>query len=168
MGLFKPKTLPLVILPKDTVLLPGIIIRVPIANRLDILALLSKVYSRAGTQNERLSKEDSTAIGCIPLKSSLLNSEGQKLIDVKGAEESNGGSAVDLAQATTADLFGYGTVAKVVGIDGRRTAEPAIAVEGVSRFKIEKFVRDRPYIEAEVKHLNDECENLMASFQRRD
>ncbi|KAI9770620.1 MAG: hypothetical protein M1840_003212 [Geoglossum simile] len=156
MGLFKPKTLPLVILPKDTVLLPGTILRVPIVNRLDILALLSKVYSRASTQNERLSKEDSTAIGCIPLKSPLLNSEGQRLIGAKGTEGSNDGSAMDPAQATGADLFGYGTVAKVVGIDGRRTAEPAIAVEGVSRFKIEKFVRDQPYIEAEVKHLNDE------------
>ncbi|KAI9787176.1 MAG: hypothetical protein M1839_003411 [Geoglossum umbratile] len=156
MGLFKPKTLPLVVLPKDTVLLPGTVIRVPIANRPDILALLSKVYSRANTQNERLSKEASTAIGCIPLKSSLLSNEGQKLIDAQGTEERAGGPAIGPEQATSADLFGYGTVAKVAGIDGRRTAEPAIVVEGVSRFKVEKFVRDRPYIEAEVKHFNDE------------
>ncbi|KAH0563047.1 hypothetical protein GP486_002380 [Trichoglossum hirsutum] len=156
MGLHKPKTLPLIPLPNDALLLPGVILRVPIANRPDMLALLSKVYSRTNTQNERLSREDYTAVGCIPLKSPLLNSEGQRLIDSQSTEERTGGIAVDPAQATRGDLFGYGAVAKVVGMDGRRTTEPAIIVEGVSRFKVEKIVRDRPYFEAEVKHISDE------------
>ncbi|KAH0545577.1 hypothetical protein FGG08_000408 [Glutinoglossum americanum] len=131
MGLYKPKILPLIPLPNDTVLLPGIIIRVPIANRPDILALLSKVYSRANTQNERLAKEDTTAIGCVPLRSPLLSNEGQKLTDSQRSEDGPGGTAVDPSQATKEYLFGYGTVAKVAGLDGRRTTEPAIVVEGV-------------------------------------
>src|SRR3954447_24306760 len=73
-------TLPVIPLAKDTVLLPGIVLRIPVAgNRPDIPALLSNVYSRAAskTPSQRL---DNVNIACVPMNSPFLSSNGQRMI----------------------------------------------------------------------------------------
>ena len=76
--------LPVIPLAKDTVLLPGIILRIPVpGDRSDIPTLLSTVYSRAAskTPSQRL---DNVNVVCVPLGSPLLSRTGQKTISEKG------------------------------------------------------------------------------------
>lgn len=152
----KPVTLPVIPLAKDTVLLPGIVLRIPVAgNRPDIPALLSNVYSRAAskTPGQRL---ENVNIACVPLNSPFLTPNGQKMI----AEDGQGPDAkerldINPANATKEDLFGYGVAAKISGVEGRGTGEFALLVEGVSRVRIEKLTQERPFFEAEVAYEYD-------------
>ncbi|MCJ1415945.1 hypothetical protein MMC32_002280 [Xylographa parallela] len=154
----KHKLLPLIPLARDSVLLPGVTLRVPVQNRPDIPALLSSVYTRAATP-----KADTTSIsvGCVPLCSPLLSPEGQNLLEDaeirvrKTAEH----LATNPGRADEKDLFGYGTVAKISGVQGRRPGELALVVEGLRRFRIERFTQFKPYMEAEVVYLDDDVPN---------
>ncbi|CAF9939135.1 MAG: hypothetical protein ALECFALPRED_007989 [Alectoria fallacina] len=155
MGQSKSQTLPILPLPKGSVLLPGITIRVPVANRTDIPALLTSVFTK-----DRRPKPDATAIsiGCVPINSPLLRSDGQQLLedgDTKNPrrvddENTNPGDA------DHRDLFMYGTVAKISGVQGRRADDLSLIVEGVRRFRIDRFTQMRPYFEAEVAYLEEE------------
>lgn len=149
MSLPRPKSLPIIALAKDSVLLPGITLRVPVTNRSDIPALLSSVYARAATP-----KPDATAIsiGCVPVNSALLSKDGQQLIDSKEVDSRRRQGLFDVnpGKANKEDLFSYGTMAKISGVQGRRPGELALIVEGVTRFRIEKVTQERPYLEAEV------------------
>src|ERR1700753_2096142 len=105
----KPVTLPVIPLAKDPVLLPGIVLRIPVAgNRPDIPALLSNVYSRAAskTHTQRL---DSVNSACGPLKSPHLSQNGQKVIsqDEKSSKSKERLEA-NPASIKKEDLFGYG------------------------------------------------------------
>ncbi|KAI9872202.1 MAG: hypothetical protein M1830_001918 [Pleopsidium flavum] len=154
MGPSKPKTLPLIALAKDSVLLPGITLRLPVSNRTDIPALLASVYTRAATP-----KPDATAIsiGCVPLNSPLLSKDGQQLIESRDVESGirQGSLDIDPGKANKEDLFSYGTMAKISGVQGRRPGELALVVEGVKRFRIDNITQERPYIEAEVTYFNE-------------
>ena len=62
---------------------------------------------------------------------------------------------VNPAKADQENLFHYGTIAKISGVQGRRQ-DLALIVEGVSRFRVERFTQFKPYISAEVTYLEDE------------
>ena len=155
MGQRKSQTIPILPLPKGSVLLPGITLRIPVANRTDIPALLTSVFTR-----DKRPRVDPTAIsiGCVPINSPLLRSDGQQLLDYgdpKGTrplydETTNPGDA------DHRDLFMYGTVAKISGVQGRRADDLSLIVEGIRRFRIDRFTQMRPYFEAEVAYLDEE------------
>ncbi|GFG01353.1 LON domain serine protease, putative [Aspergillus lentulus] len=141
--------LALVPLPKGSVLLPGVTLRIPVSNRPDLANLLSALLDQTN-----LGKRDGNTItfGCVPLSSPLLSNDGQQLIedgslDVAKKEEYD---AIDAGQARKEDLFRYGTVGKVIGVQRRAYAEPFLVVQGVQRFTIKHILRDRPFFEAEV------------------
>ncbi|RAL65647.1 hypothetical protein DID88_005318 [Monilinia fructigena] len=119
MGPVKTANLPIIPLAKGTVLLPGIILRIPVSGqRTDIPALLSGVYSRAAstTPSQRL---DNVHIACIPLNSPFLTQDGQKMIT--GDERTpRPKERLDIkpSNATKDDLFGYGVAAKISGVEG--------------------------------------------------
>jgi ATP-dependent Lon protease len=153
----KAITLPVIPLAKDTVLLPGIVLRVPVSgNRADIPALLSNVYSRAAakTPSQRL---DNVNIACVPLNSPFLAPNGQRMIG-QDEKTSKPKERLDInpASATKDDLFGYGVAAKISGVEGRGTGEFALLVEGVARIRIEKITQERPFFEAEVTYEYDD------------
>lgn len=153
----KTATLPLIPLAKDTVLLPGIILRIPVAsNRPDVPALLSTIYSRAAskTPSQRL---DNVSIACVPLNSPLLSPNGQKMIsqDDKGPQPKER-LDINPASATKDDLFNYGVAAKISGVEGRGTGEFALLVEGVARIRVDRCTQERPFFEAEVTYEYDE------------
>ncbi len=162
MGQSKSQSLPILPLPKGSVLLPGITLRVPITDRKDIPALLSTVFTR-----DRRPRPDATAIaiGCVPINSGLLRSDGQRLLDDGGSksrrriddEDTNPGDA------DHRDLFMYGTVAKISGVQGRRADDLSLIVEGIRRFRIDRFTQMRPYYEAEVAFLDEEGESAEAA-----
>ena len=155
MGQSRSQTLPILPLPKGSVLLPGTTLRIPVANRTDLPALLTSVFAKDGQP-----RPDATAVllGCVPINSPLLRSDGQQLLEDGERrrprriddEDTNPGNA------DHRDLFMYGTVAKISGVQGRRADDLSLIVEGVRRFRIDRFTQMRPYFEAEVAYLDEE------------
>ncbi|OXV08472.1 hypothetical protein Egran_03760 [Elaphomyces granulatus] len=145
----KRSKLPIVPLPKDVVLLPGVTLRIPVSNRPDIANLL--LNRTASLKRERV------VFACVPLKSPYLSADGQQLLDDGASEalQDEEYEAIDAGQARKEDLFAYGTVAKMVGVQGRAHTEPYLVVEGIRRFEIVEILKERPFFEAEVM-LNDE------------
>ncbi|KAF1821817.1 ATP-dependent protease La [Dissoconium aciculare CBS 342.82] len=151
-------TLPLVPLPHSLVLLPGVTTKIPLQNRADIAAILAHIYSKAAIPRPEPS---SVTVGCVPINSPYLSADGKRLIedtDAKGKEKEKkrATSQVDPASARKSDLFQYGTLARVTGVQGRRAGELVLVVEGVRRFKIDKVFRERPYFEAKVTVFEEE------------
>ncbi|KAJ5370861.1 Lon protease peroxisomal [Penicillium cataractarum] len=144
--------LPLVPLAKGSVLLPGVTLRIPVSNRPDLTNLLSSLVDRP-------SKRDGNSItfGCIPLSSPFLSRDGQQLLEGEESEDDRKEDydSIDAGQARKDDLFRYGTVGKVIGVQRRAYAEPYLLVQGSQRFTIKKVLKDRPFFEAEV-YLHDE------------
>ncbi|KAK1060284.1 hypothetical protein LTR74_012004 [Friedmanniomyces endolithicus] len=143
----RTRTLPLIPLPSSLVLLPGVTARIPLQNRADVAALLANIYSKAATPRPEPS---SITIGCVPLKSAYLSADGKQLLEA--AEKAAKGVSVqtDPSQARKLDLFQYGVLARVTGVQGRREGQLTLVVEGVSRFRTDKIIRERPYFEARV------------------
>ena len=149
------RTLPLIPLPHPTVLLPGVVTRIPLQNRADIAAILANIYSKASTPRPEAS---SVTVGCVPLNSPYLSPDGKQLIENGDAkDDKRAAGQTDPALAGKADLFMYGTMARVTGVQGKRPGELNLMVEGINRFKIEKIVRERPYFEAKVALHEDEA-----------
>ncbi|KAL2262678.1 hypothetical protein VTK26DRAFT_500 [Humicola hyalothermophila] len=149
-------TLPVIALPRGSVLLPGIVQRVPVtADRPDIAALLALVYTRAAskTPNGRI---DTVPIACFPLASPFLGPKGQLLIQDGERAASPDRGEFDPAKASKADLFPWGVAAKITGIEGRGTGEFKILVEGVTRIRLEKLYHEKNYLEAKVVSYQDE------------
>lgn len=155
MGQNKSQTIPILPLTKGSVLLPGITLRVPIANRTDIPALLSTVFTQ-----DRRPQPDATAIviGCVPINSPLLRSDGQHLIDdgQPKTRRRTDNENINPGVADHRDLFMYGTVAKISGVQGRRANDLSLIVEGIRRFRIDRFTQMRPHFEAEIMYLDEE------------
>ncbi|KAI5363211.1 putative ribosomal protein S5 domain 2-type [Septoria linicola] len=141
----RSRTLPLVPLPHSLVLLPGVTTRVPLQNRADIAAILANLYSKATTPRPEAS---SVTVGCVPVNSHHLTSDGKQFIEEKSVKAQ--AVEVDPANARKKDVFQYGTMARVTGVQGRRPGELTLVVEGVTRFKIDEITHERPYFEAKV------------------
>lgn len=147
----KTRTLPLIPLPYNSVLTPGVSLRIPLQGRADVAALLAHIYSKASTPRPEAS---SVTVGCVPLNSPYLSPDGKRLIGDGEAKDSRAATPpaaeLDPSQARKPDLFHYGAMARVTGVQGRRPGELTLVVEGISRFKVEKVTRERPYFEAKV------------------
>jgi ATP-dependent Lon protease len=144
----KTRTLPLVPLPHNLILLPGVTARIPLQNRADVAAILANIYSKASTPRPEPS---SVTVGCVPLNSPYLSPDGKRLIeDAEAKDRKPNVIESDPGQARKPDLFQYGTMAKVTGVQGRRPEELNLVVEGMSRFKVDKITQERPYFQARV------------------
>ncbi|KAI4117877.1 MAG: hypothetical protein LQ345_001972 [Seirophora villosa] len=155
MGKAKSQMLPILPLPKGVVLFPGITLRIPVAGRSDVLSLLKSIYARSKTP-----KPDAAdvPVGCVPLNSPLLSSDGQQLIEANQPSGQEQDEAIDHTheEATSTSLFGYGTVARITGVRGRRD-DLTLVVEGFRRFKIDEVTQERPYFEATVIYPDEEA-----------
>src|SRR5438034_4360852 len=90
------KKLAILPLPKDSVLLPGVTLRIPISNRPDIPVLLTSLFSP--TVSPRASNA-SVIVGCVPLSSPLLSKDGQQLLE---GQDRKGNSPSDPVLANVA------------------------------------------------------------------
>ena len=155
MGQSRSQTLPIIPLPKGVVLLPGVTLRIPVAGRSDILALLTSIYSRS-----KATRPDAAAvpIGCVPLRSPLLSPDGKQLIESKSpnGKDHDEDASARLEYENSNDLFGYGTVARISGVQGRRPDDLTLVVEGLRRFKIIDVTQERPFLEAAVTIFENE------------
>ena len=141
------RNLPLIPLPHSLVLLPGVTTRIPLQSRADIAAVLAHIYSQASTPRPDAA---GVTVGCVPLNSRYLSPDGHQLIEDGETNAKDVDFQTDPAQARKSDLFRYGTLARVTGVQGRRQGELTLVVEGVSRFMVDKIIRERPYFEAKV------------------
>lgn len=153
----------LVPLPKGSVLFPGVSLRIPVSNRPDLANLLSSLLERTNSGHRN---GNAITFGCIPLNSPFLSKDGQNLLEDgnlsdKKREEYD---SIDAGQARGEDLFTYGTIGKVVGIQRRAFAEPFLLVQGVQRFTLKRVLKERPFFEAEVI-LHEEKGKLFVWFR---
>ncbi|KAK4943100.1 hypothetical protein LTR10_017299 [Elasticomyces elasticus] len=169
MGFTAKATIPLLPLAKDSVLLPGVTLRISVSNRADIPLLLSTAFQRATRSRAGTAQ---LPIGCVPLNSPFLSPDGKDLLD-SSKKESSGHIEADVepGNATKKDLFGYGTLARIVGVQGNSNTDPYLVVEGVQRFKIDRIKHEKPNFEAEVTFYEDEVPDpndgdIRASFTR--
>lgn len=141
---------------------PGTTIRIS-ANRPDIPVLLSAAFNRGRKSPSAIAN---LPIGCIPINSALLSADGKDLLDSNKRESSQGGTRnVEPGKAKKADLFLYGTLAKIVGVQGQN--EPYIQVEGAQRFRVDKILHERPYFEAECTFFEDDTPDLQDTELRK-
>jgi ATP-dependent Lon protease len=64
--------------------------------------------------------------------------------------------AKDPSKADARDVFQYGVMAKISGVQGQRPSNLGLIVEGVRRFRIERFTQFKPYMECEVTYLDED------------
>lgn len=90
--------------------------------------------------------------------SPLLSHEGQNLLEDSEIRTRKTAEMLSSNPATVdeGDLFGYGVVAKISGVQGRKPGELALVVEGVGRFRVNRFTQFRPYMECDITPLGDE------------
>ena len=169
MGYGPPATIPLIPLAHGSVLLPGVTLRIPIATRPDIPLLLQSAFSQAASSR----KGSSLTVGCVPLKSPYLSHDGQQLLEGKREDGRRRPEhiEVDPEKASKDDLFRYGTVAKLIGVQGRSNLEPSLLVEGIQRFSIDQVLQRRPYLKADVTLYDEDAPNaqdaeLQAKFDQ--
>lgn len=155
MGQYSSETLPILPLPYGSVLLPGVTLRIPVSGRSDIPALLSAIYTR---DRRLIPNASAITIGCLPINSPLLRSDGQELLGTsdKSQQREDEIEALNLDSIDHRNLFMYGTVARVSGVQGRRSDDLSLVVEGIRRFRVERFKQMRPFFEAEVAFLDEE------------
>ncbi|KAK3380109.1 Lon protease C-terminal proteolytic domain-containing protein [Lasiosphaeria ovina] len=149
-------TLPVITLPRGTVLLPGVVQRIAVSpNRPEIASLLAAVYTRAASKapNGRI---DTVPIACVPFASPLLGPNGQLLLQTEQEPPSPDRSDADVPKPTKADLFDWGVAAKITGVEGRGTGEFTLLVEGVARLRVDKIYADKPYLECKVVYYQDD------------
>ncbi|KAF3942376.1 hypothetical protein ABW19_dt0203464 [Dactylella cylindrospora] len=175
--------LPIIPLPAGHVLLPGVMKRIHVTDRPDVVALLRKVFGRSP---EEFLSNAHNLVGCVPLKAPspfqfLRDKSDQR--HVEGESESplerEAFGVEDLAERiinavirpdtkipVPNDLFTHGVSAKVVGLEERTVGGMTILVEGQAVFKVLKFVQDNPYIEAEVEYAPVENAEVDANGQK--
>ncbi|KPI36031.1 uncharacterized protein AB675_1687 [Cyphellophora attinorum] len=168
MGYTAKSTIPLLPLARDAVLLPGTTLRIPVSGRADISLILS---SALRTRNRTITAN--IPIGCVPLNSPYLSNDGKDLIENGQKDNAEQEPIPELhpSKAKKDDIFGFGTLAKIIGVQGTPGQESYLLVEGLQRFKIETITHERPYFEAEVHFFEEETPNtndgdLRASFTR--
>jgi ATP-dependent Lon protease len=169
MGYTAKSTIPLIPLPRDSVLLPGVTLRIPVSGRADIPLIFSNAFQR--TRNRTITAN--IPIGCVPLNSPFLSKDGQDLIEgpEKEPDSHSESSHINPNKAKKDDIFGFGTLAKIVGVSGSPNQESYLLVEGLQRFRIEHILHERPYFEAEVHFYEEETPSandgdIRASFTR--
>jgi len=144
--------LPLIPLAPPLAVLPGTTVTIPIANRSDIAAILAKIYSISPTARP----DAAITVACVPLCSNTLAPDGRLLI--ADGEQGAGPAAAyesDPMQAGAKDVFGWGCVARVSGVQGRRSGGLSLVVEGLERVRIVEVVQERPYFEGELEGVEE-------------
>lgn len=146
------KVLPLIPLAPPLAVLPSTTLKIPIANRSDVAAILAKIYSISPTARP----DAAITVACVPLNSQSVSPADGKLL-IEDAERSNTGSVyqTDPVHATKKDIFGYACIAKVSGVQGRRQGELSLVVEGLERVRVVDVVQDRPYFEGELEAMEE-------------
>ncbi|KAK8118899.1 uncharacterized protein PG998_003525 [Apiospora kogelbergensis] len=136
-ALTQPALMPVIPLAKGSVLFPGSVLRIPVpSSRGDIPAMLSNVYARAS--------KGSTRVDQIPVVCAPLASEPEKHPELPDA---------DIIKKE--NIYGYGVMSKITGIQGQNSGEFSLLVQGIGRVSVDKITQDDPFFEGRVRPLVD-------------
>ncbi|KAF1928112.1 ATP-dependent protease La [Didymella exigua CBS 183.55] len=145
------KVLPLIPLAPPLAVLPGTTVKIPITNRSDVAAILAKIYSISATARP----DAAITVACVPLNSKAVNPVDGRLLVAGGEGGDPRGYESDPVQAARRDVFGFGCIAKVTGVQGRRQGDLSLVVEGLERVRIVDVVQERPYLEGDLAPVDD-------------
>lgn len=127
---------------------------ISVSNRPDIAPLLSSAYAQVRAANGNAT---TISLGCVPLNSPLLGPEGQILIG--GPDGSDSTPTEDpenySGEVEKEELFRYGTVAKIRGVQGTRS-DMVLVVGGIRRFRLNRIIQQRPFLEAKVTLIDED------------
>jgi hypothetical protein len=143
--------IPILSLPRQTVLFPGRKLQISASNRPDIFAIIADYYNRSLSGN---GVSRTAVIGCVPLRSPYLSGDGKRLIESGDDDVAIKNKQEDAV--TKDDLFNFGVLATISSVEGGRSGDLKIVVEGGRRIKIETITQEEPYSMARVKAYNDE------------
>ncbi|KAI9088735.1 ATP-dependent protease La [Phlyctochytrium arcticum] len=161
-----PRVLPVIPTRNNRVLLPGIVLRLQIGRK-DTTHLMDQLWAQHGRNRD-------IVVGCVPVRpvrndASQAPAEGELIPQLSGQQKrpsyngSGGGSdhgdeGSGKKVQDTSELFTWGVAARIVQFKKNSPAEArltrasyAITLEGIARFRIEKYVRTSPYCEAAVE-----------------
>ncbi|CAG8554945.1 18609_t:CDS:2 [Acaulospora morrowiae] len=141
-----PNILPIVPI-KNIVLLPGLILRFHTSQK-DTVQLLQKIYKAVD------SKETKYIVGCVPFPRSTSTTNKNSIASTAplthpGSKPSSPKKKTGEHFDQTSDLHEYGCAARIVRLESTSTGFMAV-VEGIARIRIERYIFERPYLEAEV------------------
>jgi ATP-dependent Lon protease len=153
----KEQILPLLPLAHPSVLLPGATIQIPINDRVDVAAVMAKAYAKSAAS----SPQTPLLVGCVPLRSLLLSPDGKQLIEnKKSGKKIDTNKEVDPIHAKKEDLFAFGCLAKISGVQGRSENRLSLIVEGITRIEIGKIEQERPYFRGGCTPIEEERINI--------
>ncbi|RHZ45245.1 hypothetical protein Glove_682g46 [Diversispora epigaea] len=144
-----PNVLPIVPI-RNKVLLPGLALRLQI-NRKDTVLIMQKIYKSSDN------KESKSLIGCVPVKPITSKENPDENIpspDSFGSFKS--ASPKKTIEQTfdqsnrSSDLHNYGCAARIIRLDRTVGGGFTAVVEGISRIRVDRYVFERPYLEAEI------------------
>ena len=152
-------SLPLLSLPPDTVLLPGVTVRIPIAGSLDLLPLFThllgapRVPKVSDAWSAGIEGGAPVVVGCIPSftppagfsRAHTVATESEARVARKA-----GSSGQPLDHPSKHDICGFGTVAIILGFEAGPLGRPVLAVQGIQRFRIVGITQIKPFMEATV------------------
>ncbi|CAG8611361.1 7945_t:CDS:2 [Funneliformis caledonium] len=149
-----PKVLPIVPI-RNKVLLPGLALRLNIGRK-ETVQLMQRIYKSADN------KESKYIIGCVPVQPPQKRSEPKdtdksSTIPFTLTRNVNRNSTPKKTieetfnQATQpSDLHEFGCAARIIKLERTVGGGFIVVVEGVVRIRVDRYVLERPYLEAEV------------------
>jgi ATP-dependent Lon protease len=154
-----PRVLPLIPLAAPLALLPGTTFKVPLTSRPDVAAIVAKIYSVSSTARP----DAAITVACVPMASPQLSRHGKLMIEEGPGKDGRKEKAVDMdpVTATKDDIFAYGCLAKVSGVQGRMQGELNLLLEGLERVEIVDVLQERPYFEGELRSVHEHSKCLV-------
>ena len=135
MALLRPNPIPIFPLPNDVVLLPGAHVRVPVRGNSYLQDIGSYIQDKGqAVKTGQDSKRVDSCFGCVPV-SSEVNSDANTI--GPGGQE---------------NLFGFGTLSEILGVEDQGTTKTAVVIRGISRIKVQKISKAENLLMAEVTY----------------
>ncbi|KAK9451480.1 Lon protease C-terminal proteolytic domain-containing protein [Limtongia smithiae] len=160
-------SLPLLLLPKTTVLLPGVVMTLAIS-RHENAALLADVCATAMKPPSLLAateQQQPTYVGCVTWKASSAaelalvrrsaTTEEPPEQDREHADMENSASANPTSLDDEQMFYQYGCAAQIIRVERTTSGTYQVVLEGLSRFQVTEVTQRAPYYTAHVRHMVD-------------
>ncbi|KAL8291400.1 hypothetical protein RQP46_002378 [Phenoliferia psychrophenolica] len=134
-----PSTLPIIVLPANSILFPSQVLSLQIA-RPDSIALLKELLRDA----EDSPGNKALIVGCAPMRVPDVDGQG-------GVISTKADVAAGKRKPTQDDIFEYGTAARIIRLERLASSTGYLAVvEGLSRIQLDSFTSNETYHEATI------------------
>lgn len=154
-----PDSIPLVVL-ENKVLLPYVVTKVIIRGR-EASTLTRKIQTWQDKRQEAY-------LGCVPLMNDTTYGKNDTASVEDGPSEASTAPQMPMPlqsgatdRSTPADsLFQYGCLAKVLRVERVGFGGYAIFAEGISRFRVQAILQDKPHLLARVEHFVEQVDDV--------